>query len=131
MTAITVPAVQTYSPPFCPRAYDRAFYTVQLQNIARALVPRQTRNVMAAAMLAITDDVVTVDTTAGSVTVTCLPAAQCLNWRGTIKWAAGAHSCILAAADHLDGAASITFGSLYDCYIIQSDGATYQVLAKF
>ena len=122
MAAPTMIARVPYFPPQVPSEYDPQFERTQFANIARSIPPTVTRTVTANATIAATDDTILVDTTAGAITITLLPANQVQFLRVQIKNIA-ASICTLSGT--IDGTSSWTL-SHYQSITIQSDGVSWR-----
>jgi len=69
-----------------------------------------------------------IDTTAGDVTVVLPPAAGNAGYIQRTKKVAGVNNVILSAAEGIDGSTTATFGILYTCVAVQSDGTQWWII---
>ena len=74
-----------------------------------------------------------VDTTSGDITTTLPAVAGCVSRVYIFKKKVEANNMIIAtnASETIDGAASLTFPSQYDCIGMQSNGTEWNVLWKY
>ena len=87
------------------------------------------RTVTAATTVVDSDDLILVDTTSGSVTVTLPTALGNKGRRFTMKKLVAANTMTLAAADSIDGAATVGITTRYASRTVQSDNATWHIVA--
>lgn len=105
----------------------------KLENLlGRTPVFGATRTVTAATTIIDSDDVVLVDTTGGSITVTLPPAATNLGRRFTMKKMVAANTMTLDGngAETIDGAATVAVTVQYAARTVQSDGSGWLIVAS-
>lgn len=104
----------------------------KLENLlGRTPVFGATRTVTAATTIIDSDDVVLVDTTGGSITVTLPPAATNLGRRFTVKKMVAANTMTLDGngSETIDGAATVAVTVQYAARTVQSDGTAWHIVA--
>lgn len=99
--------------------------------LGRTPVFGASRTVTAATTIVDSDDVVLVDTTGGSVTVTLPPAATNLGRRFTVKKLIAANTLTLDGngSETIDGAATVALTTRYAARTVQSDGTAWHIVA--
>ena len=121
-------------PTVAPEVPYRDYVGLQnqrLQLLASQLARLQrlnVRSVSAATTLTENDDVLKVDTTGGSVTVTLPDAALNRGKVFFVKKMVAANNVVLDPADTIDGAASNTFATQYQTLMVVSDGTNWLIV---
>ena len=121
-------------PTVAPEVPYRDYVGLQnqrLQLLASQLARLQrlnVRSVSAATTLTENDDVLKVDTTGGSVTVTLPDAALNRGKVFFVKKMVAANNVVLDRTDTIDGAASNTFATQYQTLMVVSDGTNWLIV---
>lgn len=116
-----------YTPPAKPTGTD-PWVRTQIARLAQSVSPMNTRTLVADGMMQTTDDLLLVDTTAGNVSVTLLPADQWQFVRVGIKNIGGAgHHVTLVGT--VDGSVNPTLADKKASWL-QSDGTAIWLVAS-
>lgn len=116
-----------YTTPATPKSTD-PWVRAQIARLAQSVSPMNTRTLTANGMMQTTDDLILVDTAAGNVSVTLLPARQWQFVRVGIKNIGGAGNHVTLVGT-VDGAVNPTLADKKASWL-QSDGTSIWLVAS-
>jgi hypothetical protein len=107
-----------------PKAYDPAFFNVELARIQKAMPSYVIRSVTSSTALNTNDGMLVVDATSGAVTVTLMNPNLASGQPVTIKKSDSSANAVTIGGT-VDGTANRTLDAQNDSIVIQSDGTTW------
>lgn len=124
-----IPARVGYTAPAAPSDYQKNWLSTQLRNIARALLPQITRQVLAHTTVLATDDTLVCDATGGAITVT-LPLPDQVKFLkvSVVRINGGGNAVTLSGT--VSGSVNPSLASQWASITIQSDGTRWIKLAE-